>query len=494
MTPHNNATKPYTRTDKWALGLFWSWNLIFLAFLLLGFAPQMIPDLIESILADAIPIRYLIYGIVLVSIPPIAIIFGLTILRKEPRRLFTLGYAIEGPLMLLLAIRFFLIREATPAVDLLSVIAVVGMGALVWSLLDRHPQDRPVYLRFLKIIGLTLFLLLALYASLWVAFYALPLLMYALRAIVTFLLDIVQNLTTFWRNLIDFFRMGSMILFSLLGIILLFYTATLVVLMPVVVPIMAARAWLGELRTIPGLPTRRLAGFMSGATMIMAIILMVFAAQQPQHRAFTLLDEPPLTQAEAQTLIRQQETIRRGLLNAYLAPVRYLSSVGDVWHIRDLYTGAFKLRDDQAKRVQDAYEWVVRPLLYEPVEPVESPNAWENRALQTEPLKAAQLYESFFDEPIHVAERDTVVRAVRSTWNGEQALAAWQAIDDREIHLVTQEVNISEHGDWAEVELYEVYQNQTWQEQEVIYYFSLPESAVLTGVWLNDRPDRKRSL
>ncbi|MCP4616796.1 MAG: TIGR02921 family PEP-CTERM protein, partial [Bradyrhizobium sp.] len=44
--------------------------------------------------------------------------------------------------------------------------------------------------------------------------------------------------------------------------------------------------------------------------------------------------------------------------------------------------------------------------------------------------------------------------------------------------------------DWAEVELYEVYQNQTGQRQEVVYYFSLPESAVITGVWLGNDADR----
>jgi putative PEP-CTERM system integral membrane protein len=53
-----------------------------------------------------------------------------------------------------------------------------------------------------------------------------------------------------------------------------------------------------------------------------------------------------------------------------------------------------------------------------------------------------------------------------------------------------QEINIQEHGDWADVELYEVYVNQTASQQEVIYYFNLPESAVLTGVWLGNSSDR----
>ena len=48
-------------------------------------------------------------------------------------------------------------------------------------------------------------------------------------------------------------------------------------------------------------------------------------------------------------------------------------------------------------------------------------------------------------------------------------------VDEREVRLNRQEVTREEHGDWAEVELYEVYQNQTADPQEVIYYFNLPE-------------------
>jgi putative PEP-CTERM system integral membrane protein len=373
------------------------------------------------------------------------------------------------------------------------VVEGIGRVVFIWQLLDRRPQVRPQYVMYLKVIGLTLFLMLVIYASIWVAFYAVPILAYVMRAIINFFLDFFDSIKGLWTGFKEIFSLsfGGMVIFRLLGLVLAFYTATLVVLMPVAVPILAARAWLSELRRLPGPSTRRLAGGLSAATFITVIALILLFSQQPQHRAFALLSEPPASEAEAQSLIRQQAVIRKGLLNAYLSPVRYLSSVGEVRHIRELYVGAFEIRYDQVKVVQDGYEWVVRPLLYEPVEPIASPVNWENRPLQVEPLKAAQLYESFFDEPINVAERDTIVRSVRSTWNGERATAAWQAVDDREIHLATQEISIQEQGDWAEIEVYEVYTNQTFQQQEVIYYFSLPESAVLTGVWLNDRPGKR---
>ncbi len=55
--------------------------------------------------------------------------------------------------------------------------------------------------------------------------------------------------------------------------------------------------------------------------------------------------------------------------------------------------------------------------------------------------------------------------------------------------MAQQQITIEPHGDWAQVELYEIYENKTWEEQEVFYSFSLPESAVITGLWLGNSPD-----
>lgn len=95
-------------------------------------------------------------------------------------------------------------------------------------------------------------------------------------------------------------------------------------------------------------------------------------------------------------------------------------------------------------------------------------------ALQKDPVQAAELYQRVFDQPILTGEKSAIVTAVRSTFSGSQAEIAWQAVDDREVHLKRQEVTLSEHGDWAEVELYEVYQNRSFTRQEVVYYSACP--------------------
>jgi putative PEP-CTERM system integral membrane protein len=188
-------------------------------------------------------------------------------------------------------------------------------------------------------------------------------------------------------------------------------------------------------------------------------------------------------------LLEQEETIRAGLLNAYLAPRRYISSVGGVAHIDSMYQYQLGLNPEQIAVVRQAYELFARPLLYQPVNP-QPAGDFGNPPLFTEPVEAARLYRQFFDQPIDEGEREAVERAARSTWSMDQAQRAWQEVSDREIRLIRQELTVVEQGDWAEMELYEVYQNQTSQRQEVIYYFSLPESAVITGVWLGNSSNR----
>jgi putative PEP-CTERM system integral membrane protein len=458
-----------------AYGLFWSWNIIFLAFMSLGFAPYVLPEIITAVRTNTIPASFLAYAVILTAIPLAAVILGLTVLRRSPGKLLALGYGIEGPLMLMLAIRFFVMRELTPPVALIGAIAGLGMAALLWQILDQGEEARSPLLVHLRTVGLTLLLLTGLYASAWIAFYAAPIVveMWKLGP------DVLRGIPE-WRWL----------LLWLLSTALAAYTATLLVAMPIAVPILYVRAWRRGVRALIAGHGRPRAVLLTAVVLAVCAALFVQTNQQPQHPAFAMLKTKPASLEEAQSLLDQQETIRTGLLNAYLAPVRYVSAVGEVRHVSEMYKQSLGMSPEQAARVQQLYEAVARPVLYTPVDAPEPGARVDNRALREEPLKAAGMYKAFFDQPIVDGERKAVVRAARSTWSLDQAQVAWQAIDDREIHLVRQEVSVAENGDWAEVELYEVYQNQTGQRQEVVYYFSLPESAVITGVWLGNSPNR----
>ena len=170
-----NLSPQKIKRDYIAYGLFWSWNVIFLAFMTLGFAPRILPDLFVSVSTRIVPIQFLFYGLVLASIPLIAVIIGFTVLRRAPRKLFALGYVVEGPLMLLLVVRFFVIRQASPGLVMLLSYAVLGMAAFLWYLLYPQVEKRGSFSGWLRLIGLSMMVLTSLYAAIWIAFYAVPL-------------------------------------------------------------------------------------------------------------------------------------------------------------------------------------------------------------------------------------------------------------------------------------------------------------------------------
>lgn len=474
--------------NAWAYGLFWSWNIIFITFMILGFAPQVLPELASAVTAGTIPIFFLGVGIALTLIPLIAIGLALVFLRSSPGRLFALAYGIEWPLMFMLAVRFFILRDANPGVAFLMTIALLGMTILLWQILDRHIDARGLPLTILRAIGLTLLLGAFLYGATWVSFYALPVGAEVWQA----LLQFVQNIGAILRNWDwrQFFALTWAVPFAILGSLLLGFSMTLFFIAPVAVTILAIREWWRGLRALAAKIGMPRAAAIAGAVTVVCATLFVITNQQPQRAAFAMLKTPPATLSEAQALARQEDTLRAGLLNTYLAPFRYLSSLGEVRHVRDMYHYVLRLSVENAAQVQTLYEIVARPFLYEPVNPLTADNLTDGRALREEPTEAAKLYQAYFDERIIDGEHALIANTVRATWSATQAEAALQAVDDREILLTRQEINIVEHGDWAEVELYEAYQNQTTQRQEVVYYFSLPESAVVTGVWLGGTNDR----
>ncbi len=469
--------------------LFWSWNLIFVTFMALGFAPLFLPDLLTGVIAGVVPSVFLVIGVVVTLIPIASIVLALTVLRKSPSRLFTFAYGVELTLMFILLFRFFILRDPASAVGLVITIALIGIATLLWQVLDVNIDARPMLLQVARAIGLTLLLLAYLYGSVWIAFYAVPIGALLVRGVSFFLGNFVQLFTSF--NWYAFLTGGFFtIVFGVFGGMLSGFTATLLVITPIAVPIIAIRAWLRGIRALIALIGPIPSYALSAAVVVVCALLAVATNQQPQAAAFALLKTPPATVAEARQIAQQENAIRAGLLNTYLSQFRYLSAVGQVYHIKEGYQSAVGLPEAQAESVQQLYEAVARPLLYEPINAQKPNDRLEGRALREEPNEAAKLYKQYFDARINDGEHDPIANTVRSTWSVDQAAAALQAVDDAEILLARQELNVIEHGDWADIELFEVYQNQSTQRQEVVYYFSLPESAVVTGLWLNSSDDR----
>ncbi|MGB3507841.1 MAG: TIGR02921 family PEP-CTERM protein, partial [Microcoleaceae cyanobacterium] len=202
------------------------------------------------------------------------------------------------------------------------------------------------------------------------------------------------------------------------------------------------------------------------------MILFVSFQQQPQVVAFQMLDLPVRNNGDRQELLADSNLIKDGLVNAYLSSYRYLGTAAQSNQIRIMYRSTFGLPEFINQSLQDYFNHLISPFLYQ--------------GSDKDKEKAEKLYSNFFDTPIQKGEQKAIIQALQSTANRDEVKAGLLNIGQQKVLLKNQKITVTEHGDWADIELYEVYENQTFEPQEVLYYFTLPESAVITGIWLGD--------
>lgn len=498
-----NKFKRFAKWHGWPYVLFWSWNVIFIIFFSMGFAPFALLSTITAVTEGLIPAQFVIFGVGVVALPIVSAVLALTKFAQSPSRLLTYFYCVEGPLLFLLVVRFFTIQEANPAVSFLLAVCLMGIAGMFWHVM-RQVQSAPgdstarSAADFLRLIGVALFGVAALYVCLWFAFYVPPMVVGLARLVIQMFNSIVLMFQepSLLRSGILVSTLTSMS-FGFTAWILALLSGSLLVVAPILVPILAAKTWHSHAR-----PMGLVGGLVSLFVAAFFIVGCAITSLQPQLEAQAVLDKTPSTPAEARAMMENSPVIREGLTNAYLAPMRYWSATGDVTHVTDMYRDLVGLPEASARAVQNVYDMVAFPVLYRPMQPAQAAPAQDSSAsrwnredvLRRESALAAETYLKVMDKPILQGERNPILSAAASTWSGDMATQALRNIDERNVHIDKQAVSVTPaaQAGWADVEIYEAYSNQTSQRQEVVYYFSLPESAVVTGIWLGDTDDRAK--
>jgi putative PEP-CTERM system integral membrane protein len=458
--------KPYNLSFH---AIFWLWNLAFLTVVWMGILPVVGVPLIEATFAGEIPFEFFLTLVALIAVPTICTGLGAWRFRKQPRELMRLFYGVEAPLFLLCLLRLFLLRELTPASGLILGTVAVSILAFGMELFRGYVENKPA-IAWLQAATHTLMLLVGIYAGVLLLFYAVPLAAVLLQQFFSF-----QWVEPLWWAI----RHDGLTAFWWVPIFLILFgfTSTLFLAMPSALAALYIHSGQRILRTFAGQYGRIRATQVALAVVSAWLVLFLSFGQQPQVRAFQLLENPPTTDSAKATLLAKSEVIRQGLLNANLYPYRYLSTKQENNHIREMYRSVFGLPDALCQFLQTRYNQLMSPFLYD--------------GSRTDVEEAETLYAEFFDTPLQKAERKAVQHALQSTFNRDEVKAGLLNINQEYVWLGKQEVTVKERGDWAQVELYEVYENQTREQQEIFYYFSLPESAVLTGVWLGESENRR---
>jgi putative PEP-CTERM system integral membrane protein len=433
--------------------LFWLFNGSLLLILYLGFLPFLSTAVIADAIAGKVPLNFLIPMLGLVGVPTTCTVVGAIPKQKRAISLFQLFYGVEAPILLLCLTRFFWLRDLNSFASALLISGFIGVIAFThWLISERLAKSDSNLANWWHLAGQTVMLALAVYLVVLATFYLLPLVVLTALYIVPVL-------------------MISVIMFPVTVLWIGLWT------MPFGMAIAYYQTGLENGKRLAKRHGKWAVG--SFITVVLAgwLGLLIALAQQPQHLAFELLKTPPETEQARQASIEKAETIRKGLLNAYLAQYRYPQS-SDSRDIFYLYRDSLRISEADAQSLQELYNVLVSPFSYE--------------SIGDDATKAANLYAQFFDTPILRGEQTAIAKAIQSTFNRSEAKAGLLDVNQERVLLSQQEITVKPQDDWAEVELYEVYRNQTYEQQEIFYFFSLPESSVLTGVWLGETSDRAK--
>lgn len=447
--------------------IFWVWNATFLGIVYLWILPFVAVFLVTATLRGEIDLEFTLTVLALIGVPSVSTFIAGRYFRQRPVELIRLFYGVEAPLFLFCLVRLFIFRELTPASRLVLSTILICIAAffveLLWGYLGHKHNKLSRFLSGIQLATHSLMLFTGFYVGVFLFYYAVPLAVILLRGFFSF-----EWLTELSWSLTHDFLLSFLIL-----TIFFAGTATLFLGMPSAFVALYIHSGQRILRNFSAQYGRIRTAQISLGVVTLWIVLLINFSHQPQGLAFKKLATIPQTDQQKQELLAQSSTIRKGLVNAYLSAYRYLGAVKDSNSMEALYRDVFNLPQPLLDRIQNSYNQLLSPFLYQ-------------GDLDKDSEKAEKLYADFFDTSIQKGERLAIQNALKSTAILDEAKAGLLNINQKKVWLAKQEINIQEQGDWAEVEIYENYQNQTTDVEEIFYSFSLPETAVITGLWLGD--------
>ncbi|MFZ4799042.1 MAG: TIGR02921 family PEP-CTERM protein [Bacteroidia bacterium] len=439
--------------------IFWSWNLVFLITLItVQVNSPFLFEIIKEIFVGTIPTSFGLFSLLMLFFPLLSIYLGIKVFKNQPNKLIQYFYGVQVPILLICLLRISVFRELTLGSGIVAYSVLAGIIFYFYELL-KPSNSTDVF----KLSLYTLLALIGLYICLIIAFFVAPMASFIIQGLGHLIKEILRDP----RIIIQVGFMGfiSFIFFSL--------TATLFIISPIAIIINYFKSFRNAYSEYKH--KNKFVYLVPITFSILFIAIIYFTNnKQPQLQAFELTNKTELTIADKENIIKNKEIVKAGLLNAYLAPYRYIDTWESLTFIKEIYKEAFKL-EEKPSNIQNAFNGILYPFLYQNV---------EKGAADIE--KSANLYELVFDTPIQKAEKDAIKSALSATWDRDAAKAGMLNIDEEKVLITNQDIAVNESQFAAEVTIHERYLNQTFERLEMFYYFRLPDNAAITGLWLSD--------
>lgn len=454
---------------------FWGWNITFLVLALFGVMPWLGLAVTTAVLNGEMPLDFLISLWLLILVPAISVWLVLKKFRGQPQLQIRFFYGVEAPIFLLCLLRLFLFRELT-----LASLFLVGSILLAAFIYSRHliqtVISQPLNGKVILALN-SLLLVIAVYIGVLLSFYALPLGWSFIKFIFQFewLKIIFELIITpeLWLPVLL-----GILWWTPFALLFLFFSIALFVFLPIALARYYSQAWRDAWQQEAQQSSLKHTWGISTSVIVAWLGIFILVVQQPQGKIFTQLSQPAETPTQKNQLLDDANSIRQGLLNAYLYRYRYLSAQIEVNHIKQIYKDVFGLPTAITEPLQAIYNTLLSPVLYQ--------------GMPNDDTKAAEHYAALFDTPIQKGEAAAITAALEATADRDQVEAGLLNINQQKVWLAEQQITTTQDGPVTQIELYEVYENNTPEQQEIFYYFALPENAAVTGLWLGLSPDRNQ--
>ncbi|MBV1919980.1 MAG: TIGR02921 family PEP-CTERM protein, partial [Pseudomonadales bacterium] len=400
------------------------------------------------------------YTTLIVLLPFLSMAIVWKYFRKNSLSAVKFFYGVELPLMLLLLLRVVLFRDVPLAAQFIFLNIAIGIAAYFRILiLSSKPTTTVIDQAFSTLIAFV-----GIYLGVLLGIYFLPI---ALSVTI----DLWDSLgKTNWQKFLE--AVTELVTKPMLTLVMFFFALTFFffLITPLVLIITYVRQFVTQCRNtrLPQIITVLL------AVGIIEVGVLTLRYEQPQVQAFELTEELSIDPLMQQQSLANEDTVREGLLNGYLGAYRYLSTTDGSRSLKKRYSDIFGEPSSIADNVQTLFNWLASPFLY------------QGKDFEKDRKLAADRYQQFFDTPIEKGERESILAAVKATWENEQNEAGLMNAASHHVLLKDQTITVKEYGDVAAVTINQVLENQTYQPQEAVFHFSLPQDAAVTGLWMSD--------
>lgn len=388
-------------------------------------------------------------------------------------------FGVELPSILLTFIRMVFIRELTPILWFFILSALFSMLGLTISLFK--DQFKTFWKQVILFLSFASALILFGYGAILSLFF--------LPIILTLLVKMIISLDLFEIIALIINTKGALFFIGLYFMVLFFGFIGLILVTPITNAIIYLKSFRAAYRNLKKrLPEKFAKIFLYSFIALYSLFVILLAWQknpayiEQSRNQYLNAQSFEENQKVASQIIKNEKEIKSNLIDAYLAPYRYIGD-SQIDILLRSYQKELNLEKKSAENIQNFFNTLAFPFIY-------------HGNFKNDQKNAKNWYESLFDAPIQEGEKDKIISALQKTNTRDELKAGLLDKGKRAVLLKSRTVEAESKENYllAKVTIEEEFENTSNDLQEVYYTFSLPEDALITSLALGPQLEFKGIL